>query len=120
MLPLDKRLWVCDCIWPFIKLHISGEGDRVFNDRNIQLRAWHCRWWQEGRSKGEWRNNKANIIKFYKENNEQQIEYFVNKEDNYNLVKSFMVRFNDMRPEVKSELYMKGKIRRPRYENGEE
>lgn len=119
VLGLDRNLWVCDHIWPYTKLYIGAGGVGVYNDRKIQLRGWHCRWWQEGRVKGEWKNNKDEIIKNYNQGNKEFMWWFDNKENNYGIVKSFMEKFNNMKPEIKSENYMKGKIKRPKFELGE-
>lgn len=118
ILGLDRRIWVCDSIWPHTKLKLSPNGFRVFNDHNIQLRGWHCRWWQEGRVISEWRNNKENIIKNYNDN--VYMNLIINVEHNYNLVKSFMEKFNNMSPGIKSEEYVKGVMERPKFEIGEE
>ena len=118
ILGLERLLWVCDSIWPRTRLHLGNTGLKVYNDRNIRMYGWHCRWWQEGRVKGEWRNNRENIIK--NKDNKKFMADFDNKEHNYNLVKSFMEKFNNMTPSIKSEVYMKGPIRRPRFENGED
>jgi len=115
VLGLDRRLWACDSIWSTTKLYIHD--DRVYNDRKIQLKAWHCRWWQEGRVKAEWNNTKEIVIN--NKDNPAIMQLYANKEHNYRLVKSFMEKFNNMTPEVKSEIYLKGVIKRPRYELGE-
>lgn len=116
ILGLEARTWCCDCIWDKYRLHLVG--DKVYNDAEIKINAWHCRWWQPGRVDHEWRANKEAVI--HNKNNREFIARFDNQEHNYNLVKSFMERFNDMTPEIRSEEYLHGLIRRPRYELGEE
>jgi len=118
VLGLDRAVWTCDHIWPYTKLRVHVDNDRIYNDRNVQLKGWHCRWWQIGRVAGEWLNNKQSMID--NKDNAEVMGWFENMELNYNVVKSFMERFNDMIPEIKSEQYVKGIIRRPRYELGEE
>ena len=62
----------------------------------------------------------AKNIVIKNKDNPEIMKLYVNKEHNYALVKSFMEKFNNMIPEIKSEIYMKGVIKRPRYELGEE
>jgi len=116
ILRLDRRLWVCDCIWPETTLRI--QGDRIFNSSNIQLNSWHCRWWQQGRTQGEWAASKPAILQ--NKENAAFLASFDLLEHNYNTVKSFMERFNNMTPAVRSEAYLHEPVRRPRYELGEQ
>jgi hypothetical protein len=116
MIRLDRDLWSCDSIWPVTLLRL--DGDKVFNSDNQQLSAWHCRWWQVGRVRSEWENNKKTILA--NSHRQEYMRCFELQESNYNLVKSFMESFNAMKPEIASDIYLKGTIRRPRYEDGEE
>ena len=116
VLGLDRNIWTCDHIWPETMLRIHG--DHVYNSENISLRAWHCRWWQKGRCTGEWINNKTEIK--LNADNAVYMEKMNRNENNFNIVKSFMERFNNMTPEVASKEYEHGPIVRPRYELGEE
>ena len=119
ILGLDRNLWTCDHIWPTTRLRIGGkENEQVYNSLNIPLSAWHCRWWQKGRVLGEWRNNKDTILNNL--NNKEHMSNVNNCEYNYNLVKSFMEKFNAMTPEVASGEYQHGSIARPKWEEGEE
>ena len=113
VLSLEGRLWVCDSIWPYTKLYAIR--DKVYNSLQIQLNAWHCRWWQIGRAEGEWRSSKSLL---QVENNKESIIFWDNNEHNYNFTRNFMARFNDMRPDIKSEEYTKGFMHRPRHEEG--
>jgi hypothetical protein len=119
ILGLDRRLWVCDAIWNDARLKTNLEKDKVYNDLGLQLKGWHCRWWQKGRTEGEWLNNKARLIEAKKIGAKDLLDGFVIQEHNYNLVRDFMLRFNDMTPEVRSDEYLRGLIRRPRWEDGE-
>lgn len=118
MLRLDRFAWVCESIWPHCRLHLDMSGDKVFNDRDIQINAWHCRWWQYGRAMGEWRALRDRIKT--DRGDPEFMSRVNNMEHNYNLVKKFMERFNDAVPSIKSQEHEKGTIRRPRYESGEE
>jgi len=102
ILGLDRYLWVCDSIWAETLLRIGPTGDTIFNSIGQQLYGWHCRWWQEGRIASELdiHKNSKDVI--------DKIEY------NYNLVKSFMEKFNNMIPEISSDVYEKGFIKRPK------
>jgi len=114
---LDGNLWAGDSIW--------GDGvlvrvldDRIYNHAKIQIRAWHCRWWQKGRVFGEWANNKQRILD--NKDNAEFLKIFDIHDANYTVVRDFMVKFNDMTPEIKSEEYAKGSLIRPKWELGED
>ena len=92
-LRLDGQLWVCDNMWGGYKLHLGAGNDRVFNDRMIQINAWHCRWWQPGRAEAELERCNKNALNTL--------------EHNFNLTRTFMERFNNMLPEIRSEVYVK-------------
>jgi len=114
ILRLERRLWGGDCIWPESKLRVGD--NKVYKD-NISMSAWHCRWWQIGRVKGEYLNNKI-PFQINKDNETFQREWD-NNEHNYNLVRDFMKSFNDMKPEVASDMYEKGLLTRERFESEE-
>jgi len=116
VLRLDRRLWAGDCIWGDTVLRIVN--DRVYNSDNIQLSAWHCRWWQEGRVKSEWHAIRHGI-QIGNKVTPGMIQTWDRADANYNFVKSFMERFNNMTPEVASPNHAKGFMVRPRYELGE-
>jgi len=116
VLSLEGRLWVCDSIWPYTKLYTVN--DKVYNHLQIQIKAWHCRWWQLGRVKAEWINRKTTIMA--SPLTSEYMNWLNNEENNYNLVRDFMERFNNMIPAISSDRYVKGPIRRPRYELGEQ
>jgi len=68
----------------------SVEGDNFFRELNgekIQLYGWHRRWW----------------LPF-------EVTHPIVR-DNVNVAKSFMERFNDMIPEMSSQLYVKGYVK---------
>lgn len=115
ILGLNRSLWVGDHIWSNTKLHIGSDGHSVFNDREIQLRAWHCRWWQKGRVEGEWRNGKDSILK--RSANADFIKDLEIQEHNFTLVRDFMLKFNNMIPRTASSEYHTGVMTRPRWEN---
>jgi hypothetical protein len=115
---LDRLLWVCDSMWAETTLRIGPTGYIVFNHCNIPLRGWHCRWWAEGRIMAEFERNKQPILD--NRNNIEHINTLNRLEHNYNLIKSFMEKFNDMIPEIKSDIYVKGFVKRPKYELGEQ
>ena len=119
ILGLESRLWVCDSIWPYIKIYIGTYEDKIYYDNiSIQINAWHCRWWQKGRAQAEWIANKKSLIA--RKNDKEYMTWFDNQEHNFNVVKNFMEKFNNMIPAIKSEFdLVKGPIRRPRYELGE-
>jgi hypothetical protein len=115
ILSLNGRLWVCDSIWPSTKLYRIGE--KIYNNLEIQLNAWHCRWWQPGRAEAEWRSCRPIVLG---PNAKEEIIHWDNCEHNYNFTRDFMKHFNDMIPEIRSDQYVKDFMRRPRYELGEE
>jgi len=116
VLGLPGRLWVCDSIWPYTRLYVGG--DKVYNHLQIPLSAWHCRWWQKGRVEAEWRSFKQELSG--PGDHKELIRLADNNEHNYNIVKTFMERFNNMIPEIRSEEYLHGQILRPRYEEERE
>lgn len=118
VLRLDRHIWVCEAIWGFTRFNRPADGDRIYNDNNIQICAWHTRWWQHGRVEGEWRNDKKITIQL--KDNAEHMRTMHTREHNYNLVKSFMERFNNMIPEIRSTEFVEGIFRRPKYELGEE
>ena len=118
ILGLDGRLWVADSIWGESKLYLDPNMLRIHNESKNRMRGWHSRWWQEGRAQSEWLRAKDFISK-YPGNKEFLIQMDI-LEHNFNLVKSFMEGFNAMKPEIASPFFLKGEIRRPRYELGEE
>jgi hypothetical protein len=101
VLSLERNIWVCDTIWNDTVLHVDAVfKDRVYNDRGLQIFGWHCRWWQVGRVAAEWRNN-------------QQVLHKMDiQEKNYILVRDFMARFNNMKPEISSKEYEDGSLER--------
>ncbi|MDP8265818.1 MAG: hypothetical protein P9M07_02595 [Candidatus Aceula meridiana] len=117
ILGLDRRLWTCDCIWPETDLRVGPDGFKIYNSDNIPLSAWHCRWWQKGRCVAEFANN----IEPIKQNsgNKDYMDTLDRNERNFNVVKSFMEKFNAMTPDVASEDFAHGAIVRPKYELGE-
>jgi len=121
ILRLDRNLWTCDHIWADTKLRKGGRNPhRVFNSDNIQLNAWHCRWWQKGRVISEFRNNRKSMIK-HKDNKEYMKKLTI-LDHNFGFTKSFMEHFVEMKPELKSGILptYKGVLKRPRYDLGEE
>jgi hypothetical protein len=115
VLGLDKELWVADNIWTNTKLNLTG--DKILNDCGCRINGWHSRIWEIGRISNEWEKNKDILTRDCK--NPGTILVFDRLEHNYNLVKSFMERFNNMIPEIRADNYQKGFIKRPRYELGE-
>jgi hypothetical protein len=114
VLSLNGRLWVCDSIWGSTRLYAIG--DKVYNGLEIQLNAWHTRWWQKGRAEAEWRSSEALVTG---PNGKEAIPIWDNCEHNYNFTRDFMQRFNNMIPSIRSEEYVKDYMRRPKYELGE-
>jgi len=115
VLGLDGRLWCCDSVWPYTKLH--AVGDKVYNSLWVRLYGWHARWWQKGRALSEWRASKEALLS---SNNKDTIMWLDNCEHNFNFVRDFMMRFNNMIPEIRSTFdVVEGPIRRIRYEQGE-
>lgn len=115
---LDKNLWVADSTWGDTRIDLDASGDRIYNSQKMMMSGWHARWWEEGRIISEWTRNKEGLIA--NKNNPEFLEVFNRLEHNLNLTKSFMERFNAMTPEVASDIFVKGFVRRPRYELGEE
>jgi len=119
---LPGKEWACDSIWPELDCSIEGDEVHTFvmdrpNIAQTQLKSWHSRWWQKDRCLAEFRNNKKAIVA-----NKDNVEFMAVQdrvEKNYNVVKSFMERFNDMTPAIRSDNFQQGIIRRPRYEIGE-
>lgn len=95
ILGLAGRSWLLDRDWHSIRYQVLG--DSVWSNYNLQIKGWHSRWWQEGRAEADLRTVK----------DPSTIEKL---KHNYNLVRDFMARFNDMRPEIKSEAYVKAEI----------
>lgn len=114
VLSLNGRLWVCDSIWPDGKLYVIG--DKVYNGSQIQLNAWHTRWWQIGRVEAEWRSCRS-LLKDTP--SKESIIAWDNCEHNYNFTRDFMARFNNMIPGIRSSEYVKGFMARPHPELGE-
>ena len=48
-----------------------------------------------------------------------EIAGYARQEQNYTLVRDFMARFNNMKPDIASQLYVKDSLRRTRWEDGE-
>lgn len=115
ILRLERHLWMCDSKWHTFKF--IQHGNRVYNDRMCQINGWHCRWWQIGRVAGEWLNHKTAILN--NKNNSSYLSMYEIMEHNFNFLKSYMERFNSMKPEISSDCYTKGYMRRPRFELGE-
>ena len=115
VLGLDRHTWVCDNIWNDTILKESN--NRIFNHLGIQICAWHARWWQYGRVNGEWENNRERLTNGKK--HPDLLAGYERQEKNYTLVRDFMARFNNMKPEIASQLYVKDSLRRTRWEDGE-
>lgn len=98
LLGLEGKLWVCDSIWPFTRLYPSPDLDAVYNDRQIPLRGWHCRWWQPGRAEFELSNPELS---------ELEAENLVH---NYNVTKNVMERYFSMIPEIEAGEHVEGPI----------
>jgi hypothetical protein len=117
ILGLDRTTWVGDCTWGESKLFVHEPSNRVFNSSLVKINGWHTKWWKEGLIAAQWSSSKQLII-----DNKDRPDFmrsFENLEHNFNLVKSFMEKFNNMIPEISSNVYQKGFIKRPRYELGE-
>jgi len=108
---LAGHLWGCDAEWGFGKYQLSEDGDRIYYWNGEQTCSWHSRWWQVGRAECEIVQMKRAIAQGTDTDEMQRIWDICLH--NYNLVKSFMERFNDMRPEIKSDWYQKGPLVRP-------
>lgn len=100
ILGLEGRLWVCDSIWFETKLYHNQILDRVYRDGGVSIYGWHCRWWQDGRAASE-------ILAL--KDSEKTVKQ--NCLHNYNFTKSYMERFNKMKPEIASDNYVKGVFR---------
>ena len=107
---LPGHLWGCDAEWGYGRYQLSEDGDRIYYWNGEQTCSWHSRWWQIGRAEGEIIQMNRAIDQGIDTDEIQVI--WDNHLHNYNLVKSFMERFNDMTPEVRSDWYLKGKIER--------
>jgi hypothetical protein len=77
ILRLDRHTWMFDSSWGTVPLHLHG--DRIYNDRMIQINGWHGRWWQDGRKASELDRCSAEVRPVL--------------ENNINLVNAFMRRF---------------------------
>jgi hypothetical protein len=115
---LNGDTWSCDSIWGFTSMNLSDDGDRMYNDKGQRIFSIHNRWWHDGRASAEYKSLKHGIDRGMTVTPEV-IKSLERQEHNYNLVKSFMERFNNMRPEIMSNNYVKGYMRRPKYELGE-
>jgi hypothetical protein len=87
LLTLEGKTWVCDSIWGDTRLSVTG--DIIINDKFIRMNGFHNRWWQKGRVAGETSRNDIAL-------------------HNYNLIRDFMVRFNNMIPGIAAVEYEKG------------
>jgi hypothetical protein len=94
MLRLDRNTWVCDSMWGETRLSINGDWTKVYNDRMIQINAWHSRFWQDGRASVELRCCEEPVKR----------KILVH---NFNLIRDFMVKFNARVPEISSPIYTK-------------
>lgn len=110
---LDGHLWVCDMnFWDADYTEGIDTDGRICIDTNHyghkqQAMALHNKWWKPGRANGEWlghRNIPATDV------------YTTSKLDrgerNFNTIKNFMAKFNDMTPETKRTDYLQEKIDR--------
>jgi hypothetical protein len=97
ILGLEGRQWVCDSIWFETKLVHEETLDRIYRDSWVPIYGWHSRWWQEGRVVCELQalKNADKVI-------------FNNCLHNFNFVKKYMERFNNMKPEIASVNFVKG------------
>jgi hypothetical protein len=112
---LAGHLWGCDAEWGNGRYQLSDDGDRIYCWNGEQTCSWHSRWWQKGRAEGEVVQMRRAIEQGLDTDEITQI--WDNHIHNYNLVKSFMERFNNMTPEIRSEEYLQGIIERPLRKN---
>lgn len=116
VLGLDGRTWCGDRDWHTSRLAFAGRRqDKIVNGSGLIFKAWHCRWWQPGRVQGEFMAAKL-AYRNAPDKRDFVVKYGVS-EHNYNVVKSFMERFNNMTPAVKSEEYVKGEMRISQWED---
>lgn len=86
---LDGNQWVCDHNYWSTKYI---ESDMVMKNPDT-VYAIHNRWWKEGRAMNELNPNR----------NESQ--GFRNAAHNFNSIRNFMVKFNDMTPDTRWQYY---------------
>ena len=97
ILGLEGRQWVCDSIWHETRLVHEQILDRIYRDAWIPIYGWHSRWWQEGRVTAE--------LQYLKSAEKTTL---LNCLHNFNFVKKYMERFNNMKPEIASVNFVKG------------
>ncbi len=115
MIGLDANQWCCDHMWHLSRF--KNIDDKIYTEQDVQMMSWHNRWWQIGRHQSEF--NKNYILANKVAGNLEYFKHLDIQEHNYEFIRSFMAKFNNMIPEIKSECYEKEIIKRPRYELGE-
>lgn len=116
MIGLDANQWCCDHLWHLSKF--KNIDDKIYNEQGLQMMSWHNRWWSLGKVTSEF--NKKDMLANKTAGNLEYFKHLDTQEYNYEFIRSFMARFNNMIPEIKSEYYEKNVIKRKRYELGEE
>lgn len=99
---LDAHLWAWDMDTCEFKLHFDHNTNKVWNERKCRVMGIHNRWWWQGRGETE--------LKFQKSKGDAgKLNYEIGRE-NYNNIRAFMAKFNDMTPETKWTQYYKDPI----------
>lgn len=106
IIPLSGTQWICDMEYWIKEYNWRKNSWEMVDNQGNPIFAIHNKWWKEGRANGEWLAHRK-----YAETH-PIITNLNRGEHNFNEIRNAMVDFNNLRPSVKREDYLKDRIDR--------